>query len=167
MVRGFGIAATTALWLLTASAASAGPLDRATPADAAPVGPTLADGSFRSAFVRGRLDLGVTFDAPLRALHPGEAPIDPVIAYVPPVPTLSVGLRSTPAGAVATAGTLFERATGATLRQPPERKVGLEWKPAQSRIFLNRGLGIRLDGDDRFTMRLKRGSLGIFMKTTF
>ncbi len=152
---------------MTATVASAGPLDRATTTDAAPARAFLSDGSYRSAFVRGRLDLGVKLDAPLRALHPGEAPIDPVIAYVPPVPTLSVGLRSTPAGAVATAGSLFERATGATLGQSPERKVGLEWKPAQSRIFLNRGLGIRLDGDDRFTMRLKRGSLGLFMKTAF
>lgn len=156
-----------ALWLATATAASGDPLDRTATADAAPAHAFLSDGSYRSSLVRGGLDLGVKFDAPLRALHPGEAPIDPVIAYVAPIPTLSVGLRSTPAGAVATAGTLFERATGATLRRPPERKVGLEWKPAQSRIFLNRGLGIRLDGDDRFTMRLKRGSLGIFMKTTF
>lgn len=167
MFRGFVIAATTALWLLLASDASADPLESVAMADEAAARSYVADGSFRSALVRGRLDLGMKFDAPVRAVHPGEAPIDPVIAYQPPLPTLSLGLRSTPTGTAASAGTLFERATGAALRQAPERKVGLEWKAAQSRIFLNRGLGIRLDGDDRVTMRLKRGSLGIFMQTTF
>lgn len=128
---------------------------------------SLSEGSFRSAFSRGKLDLGVSFDAPVRTLRPGDVPIDPVVAYVPPAPTLTIGLRSTPGGTVARAGSLIERASGATLGPQPERKFGLEWKPARSRIFLNRGLGIRLDGDDRLTMRLKKGSLGIFVHTVF
>jgi hypothetical protein len=39
-----------------------------------------------------------------------------------------------------------------------------EWKPAPSRVFLDRGLGIRLDSDDRLTMRRRKGSLGICLK---
>ena len=193
MFRGFGVASTVVLWLMATAAASAAagelaptagavspdkvaaePIEPAPPptttAEAAPrwsARSSFSQGSYRSSFSRGRLDLGVRFDAPLRAVRPGEAPIDPVVAYVPPAPTMSVGLRSTSAGTVATAGSLLERATGVTIGQPQERKVGLEWKPAQSRVFLNRGLGIRLDGDDRVTMRLKKGSLGLFMQTAF
>ena len=185
------VAAHAALCLVAAIAGSAAAAEVGSPVDAASVektadasepappvatpdlGPrwsarsSLSEGAYRSAFSRGRVDVGVRFDAPMRAVRPGEAPLDPVVAYVPPAPTLSVGLRSTPAGTVATAGSLLERATGATIGQPPERKVGLEWKPAQSRIFLNRGLGIRLDGDDRVTMRLKKGSLGLYMQSAF
>ncbi len=128
---------------------------------------SLSEGSFRSALSRGKLDLGVAFDAPVRSLRPGDTPIDPVVAYGPPAPTLTIGLRSTPAGTVASAGSLLERATGATFGHQPERKFGLEWKTARSRVFLNRGLGIRLDGDDRLTMRLKKGSLGLFVHTVF
>ena len=128
---------------------------------------SMSEGSFRSALSRGKLDLGVAFDAPVRSLRPGDTPIDPVVAYGPPAPTLTIGLRSTPAGTVASAGSLLERATGATFGQRPERKFGLEWKTARSRVFLNRGLGIRLDGDDRLTMRLKKGSLGLFVHTVF
>lgn len=127
----------------------------------------MGEGSYRSALSRGRLDLGVKFDAPVRAARPGEALIDPVLAYVAPAPTLSVGLRSSAAPTVSASGSLLERATGATIAPSTERKVGLEWKPSPSRLFLNRGLGIRLDGDDRLTMRLKKGSLGFFVQTAF
>ena len=185
------VTAGVALWIVAAFAGSALAGEAARPVDTSAVvttaeaaepappaatqelGPrwsarsSLSDGAYRSAFSRGRLDVGVRFDAPVRAVRSGEPPLDPVLAYVPPAPTLSVGLRSTPAGTVATAGSLLERATGATIGQPPERKVGLEWKPAQSRIFLNRGVGIRLDGDDRVTMRLKKGSLGLYMQSAF
>jgi hypothetical protein len=191
VLRKPGVAPCAALWLAAALVGSARAAEGVQPAEtpavakaaealelAPPVATTdlgprwsarssLSEGTYRSAFSRGRLDVGVRFDAPMRAVRSGEAPLDPVLAYGPPAPTLSVGLRSNPAGTVATAGSLLERATGATIGQPPERKVGLEWKPAQSRIFLNRGLGIRLDGDDRVTMRLKKGSLGLYMQSAF
>ena len=187
MFRGLVIATILALWVTAVVAAPAAPgsplADGAAAtaeshAEAVPVAPreteshwaarsTLSEGSFRSALSRGRLDLGVMFDAPVRTVRPGEAPTDPAFAYLPPAPTLTIGLRSTPADPVASAGSLIERATGATFGQRPERKFGLEWKPARSRVFLNRGLGIRLDGDDRLTMRLKKGSLGLFMHAAF
>ncbi len=126
----------------------------------------LSEGSYRSALSRGKLDFGVKFDAPVRAARSGEGSIEPVAAFVAPLPTLSVGLRNV-ATAPTPAGALLDRATGASFQGQRESRVGLEWKPSQSRLFLNRGLGIRLDGDDRLTMRLKKGSLGLFMQTRF
>ena len=46
-------------------------------------------------------------------------------------------------------------------------RVGIEYKPPQSQFFLNRGLGFRLSGDDRVTMRLRKGSVGIYLKRNF
>ena len=140
-----------------------------TPPDVAPRWSTtlsLSDGAYRSSLSRGRLDFALRFDAPVRSGRPGDGAIEPVAVYVPPLPTLSVGLRNTMAGATP-AGALLDRVTGASNAEQRESRVGLEWKPAPSRVFLNRGLGIRLDGDDRLTMRLRKGSLGLFMQTPF
>ncbi|MEP7099709.1 MAG: hypothetical protein ABI781_04325 [Burkholderiales bacterium] len=47
-------------------------------------------------------------------------------------------------------------------------KVGIEFKAAQSRFNINYGgLGLRLAGDTRMTLRVKRGGLGIFMRSAF
>jgi hypothetical protein len=47
-------------------------------------------------------------------------------------------------------------------------KVGVEFKAAQSRFDIAYGgLGLKLDGDTRMTVRLKRGGLGIFMRSKF
>jgi hypothetical protein len=46
-------------------------------------------------------------------------------------------------------------------------RVGIEYKPAQSQVFLNHGLGFRLGGDDKLTMRLRKGSLGLYLKRNF
>lgn len=126
----------------------------------------LSDGGYRSALSRGKLDFAMRFDAPVRSMRPGNGPIEPVAAYVAPLPTLSVGLRNVATGPTP-AGALLDRATGASVQGQRESRVGLEWKPSPSRVFLNRGLGLRLDGDDRLTMRLKKGSLGLFMQTRF
>jgi hypothetical protein len=126
---------------------------------------SLGDRSFRSSLSRGRLDLGMAFEAPLRTARPGDFALDPVLAYAPALPAVSVGLRGVSAGTSPAAGSLIERATGAGASA--ESRLGLEWKPAPSRVFLNQGLGIRLDGDDRLTMRLRKGSLGIYLKTQF
>jgi hypothetical protein len=34
-------------------------------------------------------------------------------------------------------------------------------------MFIGQGLGVCLGGDDRLSMRLKRGSLGIYFKRSF
>jgi hypothetical protein len=187
--RSHGVAPVLVLWLMAASAESAvatesaragdagavpkveatEPASPPSPSDVAPrwsTSSSLTEAGYRSSLSRGKLDFGMRFEAPIRVARPGDGAIEPVAAYVPPLPSLSVGLRSTVAVATS-AGSLLERATGVTSGEPRESKVGLEWKPAPSRLFLNRGLGIRLDGDDHLTMRLRKGSLGIFMRTNF
>ncbi len=47
-------------------------------------------------------------------------------------------------------------------------KVGIEFKAAQSRFGIAYGgLGLKLDGDTRMTVRVKRGGFGIFMRSRF
>jgi hypothetical protein len=47
-------------------------------------------------------------------------------------------------------------------------RIGIEWKPAESQLmFVRDGLGMRLGGDDRLTMRLRKGTLSIYMKRQF
>ena len=81
------------------------------------------------------------------------------------MPSLSVGLRSTTAGPAASS--LIERAGEAAPAPSSTRRVGLEWKPVQSRVFVRGGLGLRLSGDDQVTMKLRSGRVGIYMKSTF
>ena len=47
-------------------------------------------------------------------------------------------------------------------------KVGIEFKSAQSRFNIAYGgLGLTLAGDARMTLRMRRGGLGIYMRSTF
>ena len=124
--------------------------------------------SYRVSLSRGKLDMGLGFDTPM---HPTMATStvlrssDPTRPIVPTVPSLSVGLRSTTAGAPASS--LIERATDAATPPTSTRRVGLEWKPAQSRMFVRGGLALRMSGDDQVTLKLKSGRVGIYMKSTF
>ena len=123
-------------------------------------------GSYRVSLSRGKLDMGVGFDAPT---HPTQATsttvrsTDPTRPIVPTVPSLSVGLRSDSAGAPPSS--LISRAAGEGTVSAATRRVGLEWKPAQSSVFVRGGL--RLTGDERVTMRVKGGRVGVYMKSTF
>jgi len=47
-------------------------------------------------------------------------------------------------------------------------RIGLQWKPPQSQVnFIREGLGIRLDGDNRMTVRLRKGVVGVYMQRKF
>ena len=47
-------------------------------------------------------------------------------------------------------------------------KVGIEFKAAQSRFNIGYGgLGLKLAGDTRMTLRVRRGGLGVFMRSQF
>ena len=47
-------------------------------------------------------------------------------------------------------------------------KVGVEFKAAQSRWNIAYGgLGLRLGGDTRMTLRVRRGGLGVYMRSNF
>ena len=105
------------------------------------------------------------FDAPPGAATRTTRTIDPAGPVVPTQPSLSNGLRSANAGS--TPNSLIARAgaSGDGATPSSTRRVGLEWKPAQSSIFV-RG-GVRLTGDERLTMKVRSGRVGLYMKSTF
>jgi len=120
-------------------------------------------GSYRASLSRGKLDMGVGFDAPVGVATRTARSVDPASPIIPTVPSLSVGLRSDSAGAPPSS--LISRAAGEGTVSAATRRVGLEWKPAQSSVFVRGGL--RLTGDERVTMRVKGGRVGVYMKSTF
>jgi hypothetical protein len=123
---------------------------------------------YRLFMSRGPIDLGLHFESRVASPHPVDARYDSAAPPGAMLPALTIGLRSVSAGpAPAPANSLVARALGATESVPYESKVGIEWKPAQSQLFFNQGLGVRLGGDDRLVMRLRKGSLGLYMKRSF
>ena len=83
------------------------------------------------------------------------------------LPSVSLGLRTVTPSPTA-ASSLLERAIGTGAGPATSSSVGIEWKPVPSQLmFLRQGLGIRLGGDDRLTMQLRKGTLGIYMKRDF
>ncbi len=125
-----------------------------------------ADGGYRMSLSRGAVDLGMHFEPRIAALGPIDARSDNPAPPRSVLPALSFGLRRVSAGP-APASSLVERALGSNASVPYLSKVGIEWKPVRSQVFLNQGLGFRLGGDDRVTMRLRKGSLGLYYKRNF
>lgn len=125
----------------------------------------LSGGSYRWTLSRGPFDMGMSFDAPGRtgrAFDFRSAPAGPVVSVLP---SFSLGLRR--ASPPAPAGTLLERSSPSRT-ETYVSKLAVEWKPAESQVnFLREGLGIRLDGSDRMTVRLRKGVLGIYMHHKF
>jgi len=120
---------------------------------------------YRVSLSRGALDLGLHFETPSSRGRAFEAASDPVGPTVSVLPSLSFGLRQ---GGAAPAGSLLERSLGTRRSDNYVSKVGVEWKPAESRVnFLREGLGIRLEGNDRMTVRLRKGVIGIYMHRKF
>ena len=127
----------------------------------------LVGGSYRWSLVRGALDLGMRFDAPRSAAQAVNlgAPPSPVGAELP---AISLGWRLPASGHAPSAGTLLERAMESARAESSGGKIGVEWKPAEPQInFLREGLGIRLEGNNRMTVRLRKGMLGVYMHRKF
>lgn len=125
-------------------------------------------GIYRWSVSRGALDIGMSVDAPVRAGRPFDFRFDTPRPLPATLPSLSLGLRRFAAGPPAPESTLLERALGQAGAEPTLSRVGVEWKPAESQVsFLREGLGIRLDGNDRMTVRLRKGVLGIYMQRRF
>lgn len=121
--------------------------------------------SYRWSAQRGGVDLGISFDASEAPLSPLDLHRDASALLVPTLPTISLGMRQ--AGRVS-AATLLERALGASEPGGSISRVGIEWKPAQPQVeFLRGGLGVRLDGNDRMTVRLRKGMFAIYMHRKF
>ena len=120
--------------------------------------------SYRVSLSRGKLDLGLGFDAPVGRRHADRAQrrsgradrSHRAFAQHRPAQRHRRRAAEQP-----------DRARQRRRHDAPSstRRVGLEWKPAQSSVFV-RG-GVRLTGDDRVTMRLRSGRVGVYMKSTF
>ena len=121
-------------------------------------------GGYRWSLSRGVVDMGLRFESASPWLRPHEARTESAGPLMGGLPAVSFGLRQ--AIAERPAGSLLSRASGAT--SSFVSKVGIEWKPAESRVnFLREGLGIRLDGNDRMTVRLRKGVIGVYMHRKF
>jgi len=157
----------------SAATAAAAPAALAAPSAEAPVAPLgwstragLFDSAYRWSASRGALDLSVRFEASARGQFPSDARsrLENTGPLVQPLPALSLGLRSVDAPL----GSLLKQLGGSDSGLTYTHRVGIEWKPAQSDLlFLRQGLGVRLSGDDRLTMRLRKGTLSIYMKRDF
>ena len=124
---------------------------------------------YRLSLGRGSLDLGIRLEARGGGIRVPDSRFDGGTAGAPlaaDLPSVSIGLRSTAIKSDAVTSNLVDRAFG-NGGEAFVRKVGIAWKPAQSRVFLNQGLGIRFDGDDRLTVRMKKGSFGLYMQSSF
>ena len=137
------------LWLALAGPAAGGDLGSAAPdADA-----------YRWSLSRGAVDVGLRFEPRTAAVLPADARFDSAAPAGSTLPALSLGLRRFSEGP-APAGSLVERALGSTTGVPSVSKVAIEWKPAQSQVFLNHGLALparrRRQADDALSQGLAR-----------
>jgi len=124
-----------------------------------------SESGYRLSLARGGVAIGLDFQRRLAAARTADARFDSAAPPGTMLPALSFGLRSF--SAPAPASSLVDRTLGAGRDAPLVNRVGIEYKPAQSQVFLNHGLGFRLSGDDRLTMRLRKGSLGVYLKRNF
>jgi hypothetical protein len=123
----------------------------------------LAGDAYHLSLSRGSLDLGMSFDMATRASRPHDVRIDSQGPVMAPLPSVSLGLRQ---GGAAPASSLLERALGGG--SDYTSKLGVEWKPAESSVsFIREGLGMRLDGNENVTMRLRKGMLGVYFQRRF
>jgi hypothetical protein len=81
--------------------------------------------------------------------------------------TLGMRYRTSPQSSVYADASSW-RGNGVDVNDGVAGKVGLEFKSAQSRFNVAYGgLGMRLTGDSKMTVRLRRGGLGLFMRSEF
>ena len=131
-------------------------------------------GAARWSASRGPLDLGLALE---REDVPGASTAGAAFRErfatagdAMPMPSINVGLRRSRGDAASTtAASLLERATQADGRASSyASKLGVEWKPAGSRVsVLREGLGMRLQGNDRMTLRLRHGRLKVYLFRAF
>ena len=122
---------------------------------------------------RGRADLGLG----LGTLAYSVRPVGSTTGVMPEAPANVIG-----SGTVLTLGMRYRtsdrssffadaaswRGAGIDGGDAVAGKVGIEFKSAQSRFNIAYGgLGLKLAGDARMTLRMRRGGLGIYMRSTF
>jgi len=124
-----------------------------------------SEAGYRLSLARGGFDVGLDFQRRLAAARVADARVDSAAPPGAMLPALSFGLRSV--RVPAPAGNLVDRTVGSDTALPSVSRVGIEYKPAQSRVFVNNGVGFRLGGEDKLTMRLRKGSLSLYLKRDF
>jgi hypothetical protein len=130
----------------------------------------LAGVSYRVWLSRGRADLGLGLGTLGYVVPPagGRADSPHTLAGLVPTVTLGLRLRVSPesalyADASSARGLALER--GADFYNA---KVGMEWKPAKSRLGLEHGsLGIQFDSGYRMSLRARHGGLGVYLRSKF
>ena len=129
-------------------------------------GPEMSGINYRLWITQGRADVGVGLGSLGYALPSGAGPRTVVGA----VPTVSIGMRYR----MSEQHLLFADASGARgLGVDPSAtlvttKVGLEWKPARSRLGLEHGaLGMQLDSGMRLSLKSRRGGPALYLRNTF
>ncbi|CAN5709388.1 hypothetical protein BH11PSE8_BH11PSE8_03880 [soil metagenome] len=100
---------------------------------------------------------------------PVQGAADTVASLNNPSTVLSVGMRyRTSERSVVFADTSSARGFAGNGRDAYVAKVGVEWKSASSPVRLMQGgLGLQLDGGSRMTLRVRRGTVGVYMRSSF
>jgi len=124
-------------------------------------------------FSTGRTDVGFGVGSVALVANPtvGAVAADAAVASIALVssPSLSVGIRRR----TSDVSTLYADATrarsiGVSGIDSYSGKVGVEWKTAESRWSIAySGLGMRLSSESRMTVSLRKGGLGIYMRSQF
>lgn len=144
--------------------------------DAAPLAPDgralteLAGVNYRLWMGRGRTEFGVGLGT-LGYVHPGpDGRVDAGASMLRSSPTLSLGVRYrvTPESAI------YADASGArglgmdSSAAYVNTKVGMEWKPAKSRLGFDHGaLGMHFDSGYRLSLKARRGGVRIVLRGEF
>ena len=130
--------------------------------------------SYRWWLTRGRTDLGLGLGTVGYVARPavGEPVAGPATAgsFVASAPLVTIGMRYR----TSELSVLFADVSGArnsALNRGGDAyftKVGVEWKASPSRFNLTHGgLGLQLDGGSRMSLRLRKGVLGLYLRSQF
>jgi len=126
--------------------------------------------SYRVWMARGRADVSVGVGTLGYLLPSADARGDDPHALVGSVPTLTLGVRYR----MSNEHSVFADASGARgLGADPAlayyaTKLGMEWKPAKSRVGLEQGaLGFHFDSGYTLSLKARQGGLSVYLRNQF
>jgi hypothetical protein len=130
----------------------------------------LAGVNYRWWLSNGRAQLGVGVGTLGYLMPSPDGRLDGPRTLTGSVPTLSLGLRYH----VSPQSHFFADASGVRGLGPDpsmaqvNTKVGVEWKPAKSRLGLEQGaLGFHFDSGYKLSLKARHGGLGLYLRSTF
>lgn len=100
---------------------------------------------------------------------PVQGATDSSASLANPSPLLTVGMRyRTSERSAVYADTSSARGFAANGHDAYTAKVGMEWKSASSPVRLMQGgLGMQLDGGGRMMLRVRKGTVGVYLRSAF